>query len=521
MAQENNDLLVFCDEGNEEAVASKGHAWHVLVVDDDYEMHSVTRLALKDFEFANRPLEIHSAFSAAEARELLSGGIEFSTAIVDVVMETEHAGLELVKWIREEADNQKIRIILRTGQPGQAPERQVISSYDINDYKEKTELTSNKLYTVMHNCLRSFRDIDTLMKNKEGLELIIRSTRKIFAHQSLSEFTQGALSQLSALLHIDTGAFFSEVNSLAAFQTVDGSKILAATGRFSAFLGRSLNEALANSSVDRAEFERLLEEGGQVFGKNYYIGVYDSHLQRKNLLFLEGLEEIDELDRNLAHIFGSNVGVAFDNQAMFAEVEATQSEMVYRLGEVVESVSKETGNHVRRMAMSCRLLAEKAGLNDHEVEVIFKASPLHDIGKIAIPQRILNKPGKLDADEWEVMKTHAQKGYDLLSTSNLEVLQAGATIAVTHHENWDGSGYPNGLTGEKIPLFGRIAAIADVWDALINRRCYKEPWPIDRVIDFFDEMKGKKFDPNLIELMLPYQEELMEIQAAYSDDKRV
>lgn len=517
----NDDILSF-DDDVPSAVSSDDSGgtipepvWNVLIVDDDEEVHAVTRLALKGFSFGGRTLHVDSAYSASDAKELMKKERRYAIALLDVVMETDHAGLSLVKWIREELDDHHVRLILRTGQPGQAPEREVIASYDINDYKEKTELTANKLYTLMCSSLRSYRDMVALYKNKMGLETVIQSTTKMFSHQSMDDFTQGALQQLSALLHLNTGAVYSEISTLAAAHFIDENKVLAATGRFSDSISESLESVLSETEMRQAK--SVLQYGGQIFGDHYFIGVYDSKVGRKHLLFLEGFEDLSDIDKQLIQIFGQNVGVAFDNHFMFEEVELTQREMVYRLSEAVENRSQETGNHVKRMALSCKVLGKAYGLSERDVEILYKAAPLHDIGKIAIPDHILNKPGKLEPAEWEIMQTHAQIGYDILSSSELEVLKAGATISAGHHENWDGSGYPKGVSGKNIPVFARIAAVADVFDALVNKRCYKDAWRINEVNEFFEDMKGVKFEPALVDLMFEYQADLMTIQKNYPD----
>ena len=145
------------------------------------------------------------------------------------------------------------------------------------------------------------------------------------------------------------------------------------------------------------------------------------------------------------------------------------------------------------------------------------ASPMHDIGKIGIPDSILNKNGKLDADEWEVMKTHAQLGYDILKNSKREILQAAGIVSYTHHEKWDGSGYPRGLKGDDIHIFGRITAIADVFDALGSERVYKKAWPLEKILELFNEEKGKHFDPNLIDVFMNNLDEFLEIKEKYKD----
>lgn len=512
-----DDLLQFDDEGDDNESGSKldeHERWNLLIVDDDPEVHSVTRLALKGFTFGGRALHIDSAYSGVEARRMLREN-QYAIALLDVVMETDHAGLELARWIRETLNDAYVRLILRTGQPGQAPEREVITNYDINDYKEKTELTANKLFTLICASLRSYRDMVSLYYNKVGLETIIQSTSKLFSHTTISEFTQGALQQLCALLNLNTGVIYSDLHGIAAEHSSRSSRVLAATGRFKNSIESTLEDVLTEAQLE--DIKPILSEGGQYFGEKFFVGVYDSHLERKYILFLEGFHDLTEMDQQLVLIFGQNIGVAFDNHTMFEKVETTQREMIYRLSEAVESRSKETSNHVKRMALTCRILAKYYGLSDRETELLYKAAPLHDIGKIAIPDSILNKPGKLDAEEWEVMKSHAQIGHDILGSSDLEALRAGAILAGGHHENWDGSGYPNGLAGEDIHIYARIASVADVFDALVNRRCYKEAWSLEETVKFFIEMRGVKFEPRLVDVLIDIQDELMDIQKAHAD----
>jgi CheY-like chemotaxis protein len=206
-------------------------SWKVLLVDDEPEIHEVTKFALIDFQFENRTLNFLLAHSAREAMELLQQHDDIAVAMIDVVMEHEHAGLELVKYIREQQQNNLIRLILRTGQPGQAPERKVIREYDINDYKEKTELSSQKLYTCVYTALRSYRDLYALDMNRKGLERVIRSSAEIFRVSALKDFIQGVLEQLVAILYLEKDAIYLNSDSLALQNTQGNMTILAATGR--------------------------------------------------------------------------------------------------------------------------------------------------------------------------------------------------------------------------------------------------------------------------------------------------
>ncbi len=199
------------------------------------------------------------------------------------------------------------------------------------------------------------------------------------------------------------------------------------------------------------------------------------------------------------------------------ELEQTQQEMINRIGEIGETRSRETGYHVRRVAEYSRLLAKNYGLSTEEINMLASASPMHDIGKVGIPDHILNKPGSLTSEEWEIMRSHSKIGYDLFRDSERPMLKAAAIIAHEHHEKFDGSGYPRGLKGEEIHVFGRITALADVFDALGSDRCYKKAWETDRILNLLKDERGKHFDPVLIDIFFNHLEEFLAIRDAYSD----
>jgi PAS domain S-box-containing protein len=202
---------------------------------------------------------------------------------------------------------------------------------------------------------------------------------------------------------------------------------------------------------------------------------------------------------------------------LYEELEETQREVIYKLGEIGETRSKETGNHVKRVALYSKILAEKIGLSKEESNILFTSSPMHDIGKVGIPDSILNKPGKLTSEEWTIMQTHSEIGYEILKSSTRPILKAAAIVSYTHHEKWNGSGYPLGLKGENIHIYGRITALADVFDALGSARCYKKAWPLEKILDFFNNQKGKHFEPKLIEIFMDNLDEFIEIRNMYED----
>jgi putative two-component system response regulator len=198
------------------------------------------------------------------------------------------------------------------------------------------------------------------------------------------------------------------------------------------------------------------------------------------------------------------------------ELEKTQAEVIYRLGLAAEYRDMETGQHIRRMSEFCRILGRAAGIEPKQADLMATACTMHDVGKIGIPDHILLKPGKLTPSEWEIMKTHCDIGRRLLAGGDSEILRTAEVIAGTHHERWDGTGYPQGLAGEDIPLAGRIACICDVFDALISKRPYKEAWPVDQAMAEIRAKAGTFFDPRLAALFEAFRPQVEAIVHLYS-----
>ncbi|MGE5452031.1 MAG: HD domain-containing phosphohydrolase [Acidobacteriota bacterium] len=202
-----------------------------------------------------------------------------------------------------------------------------------------------------------------------------------------------------------------------------------------------------------------------------------------------------------------------------SELVATRQQIVRRLGRASEFKDNETGNHVIRMSHIARLIAQQAGLGPETVQLLFQTAAMHDVGKIGIPDHILLKPGPLTPEERKVIQTHPQIGADIIGKHDNELLATARTIALTHHERWDGTGYPQGLKGDQIPLMGRIVAIADVFDALVNKRPYKEALPVSQALAMMAEERGKLFDPHLLDCFFQQQFEVLKIMDLYSDER--
>jgi HD-GYP domain-containing protein (c-di-GMP phosphodiesterase class II) len=210
-------------------------------------------------------------------------------------------------------------------------------------------------------------------------------------------------------------------------------------------------------------------------------------------------------------------GKSIESAMLAQEIEATQKEIIFTMGEIGESRSKETGNHVKRVAEYSYLIALGMGLSQDEAELLKMASPMHDIGKVAIPDSVLKKPGKLTDEEFDIMKSHTVIGYNLLKNSRRTLLKTAATVAYEHHEKWNGRGYPQGLKGEQIHLYGRITAIADVFDALGSDRVYKKAWELDRILNLFKEERGEHFDPRVVDAFMNKLPEIIRVRDEYKD----
>lgn len=510
------DQFVFAEPTEAEDKAASREAWRVLIVDDEDEVHKVTTLVLKGFSFDNRKLEFLHAYSAQEAEALLKSEADIALILLDVVMETDQAGLDLAKRMRVDLNNHMTRIVLRTGQPGQAPEERVIADYDINDYKDKTELTTTKLKTLFYSTLRSYRDIRTLDANRKGLEKVITASSQIYELKAVHQFSSAVLEQITLLLDLQQDAIFlNSLNALAASYQGEHYNVLAATGSMKDVVDGCTNNDLPEEVRER--FSEALRNKHSVHGDKYFIGYFVTNRGSENLLYVSYSGELSDLDQHLLGIFSTNVAIAYENMQLKEEIEATQRELVYILGEAVEKRSKETGGHVKRVAKISEALSIKYGLGVKQAELMKLASPLHDIGKIGIPDSILNKPGKHTSEEWAVMQTHARIGYDMLGSSDKRILRLGAVIAHEHHERWDGKGYPRGLTGEEIDIAGRITAVADVFDALGSERCYKKAWPMEDIKALFEREKGLAFEPKLVDLLFENIEEIQSFRELYPD----
>lgn len=497
------------------AAAPTLQPWNVLIVDDEPGLHDVTRLVLKRLEFGGRPVRLFSVYSAKEARELLETNRDIAVAVVDVVMENDQAGLALVRDMRERFGMDLTRIILRTGNPGMAPEREVIQHFQIDDYRDKTELSADRLFTSVYTALRAYQTLKTLSQTAAGLEHIIHAAGTLERTGDVVEFIDGVLSQIAGIAHSTESLLLVE-HSAAARSTPGGALVVFGVGDYSGWPARRLDAVAPASLVEK--IGRAL--GGKVFevGSDGVLISLSAPSGEHFALWIATRQPLEPHVARLLMIFVEKFQLNLDNARLHEEILDAQRMALGKLCEAVEMRSKETGQHIRRIAAYARVLAQLLGLPVERLDLIEAAAPLHDIGKVAVPDAILTKPGPLDADELAIMRSHAQNGHDLLSGSSSAMLKLGAEIALSHHERWDGTGYPRGLAGQSIALEARIVTLVDVFDALMSRRVYKKAFPFEKTLGIIRENAGRLFDPELVELFEANGATFLEIFERFPDD---
>lgn len=321
--------------------ARQSRPWRVLIVDDDTEIHAVTKLALKGVSYKGRVLEFVDAYSTAEAMGILEGGdAEFSLVLLDVVMESDDAGLNLVSYIREALNNRRVRIILRTGQPGQAPEREVIVGYDINDYKAKTELTQEKLFTTVISALRSYEDIMALETNRRGLERIIEASSSLFRERSLRLFASGVLTQVSALLGCDEDAILTICNRDEQTGSPGRLQVMAAAGRYTDLVGQDISADLdpAVAMVVRTTLER----GESQYGPGYTCLYIRTPTDREVAVYVRIGQPLSSLDIRLLGVLCSNISIGLDNLQMYESLATLNRNLEMLVAERTGQLAERT-----------------------------------------------------------------------------------------------------------------------------------------------------------------------------------
>lgn len=495
-------LVTFAPEsGAEESAFYK--PWKVLIADDDEEVHTITKLALGDYRYLGQPIEFLDSYNKQETIKILRSNTDLALVLLDVVMDEPNSGLEIVKFIRETLGEFRTRIVLRTGEPGSAPEKEVVTKFDINDYKEKTELTATKLFTTVHTSIKNYCDLRTISASRAGFTQIIGEAANLYKLKEHRTFICTAIEQFVTLMQANPDVVLLKSNGgldAAAFcmeSSETNIKSIAGTGRFSNLPEEHGDRLLTESQINTVRTALL--QNRTIFEDGSLACSFTSTSLGTFVLFFEGLGLLENFDHAVVNVFLSHICRAMENSNLQRELNETQEEIINKLGEVVEFRSAETSVHVARVSRITKILAMSLGWSADDIENISIAAVLHDLGKISVSDQILSKPGKLTVDEFEEIIRHTTDGYLLLKDSSRPVMQLAAKIALDHHEKWDGSGYPRGKKGSEIFMAARVVSVADVYDALRSERAYKDSWSRQDAYDYIVSNSGSHFDPLVVE----------------------
>jgi signal transduction histidine kinase len=335
---EQDDVLHLIEDSGAAPEPSPARKWKVAVIDDDHAVHEGTRFALSDYSLNGAPLEILSAYSAAEGRALMRAHPDIAAVLLDVIMETDAAGLDLVEYIRNEIKNETVRIILRTGQPGHAPERRVIVHYDINDYKAKTELTADKLFTSLTAALRSYQQLERMVQTRRGLEIIIDAAPTLYDFKSMQRLAEGVLTQIASLLNVDCAGILVLRDGGGASKSFS---VLAGSGCYNRLIGTNgpkLLDPELRSTVESA-FKRRKHE----FVDHRTVLYIRTGSGREVVVLLEAERPLSETDRSLVEIFGSRLSIAFDNVILYQQLHEANTQLEDRVAQRTRALMQANG----------------------------------------------------------------------------------------------------------------------------------------------------------------------------------
>ncbi len=363
MNDEQDIMRVIDDAGT--PAAEPAAAWKIAVIDDDDAVHEGTRFALYDYSLHGQGIEIFSAHSAAEGRELVRSVADIAVILLDVVMETDDAGLRLVDFIRTQLKNEAVRIILRTGQPGQAPERQVIVDYDINDYKAKTELTADKLFTSLTAALRSYQQIQRMVETRRGLEMIIEGASTLYDFKSMQRLAEGVLTQIASLLNVECGGILV-LRDAAGSQ--EKFSVLAGSGCYRRFAG-AVSAGALDTMLEQAVLGAFERRSHQFLPRISVLYIRTSS-RREVVVVLETPRPMSATDRALVEVFCSRLSVAFDNVILYDQLHEANLRLEERVRErthELTAANQRLGSQWRQLRRSNEFKNEILGTVAHDL----------------------------------------------------------------------------------------------------------------------------------------------------------
>src|SRR5262245_16508774 len=385
-----DDIVQLVDDAGERLLSEQTRRWKIAIIDDEPAVHDGTKFALHDYRLNGQGLEILSAHSAAEGRQLMRRHPEVAVVLLDVIMESDTAGLELVEFIRNELKNETVRIILRTGQPGQAPERRVIVDYDINDYKAKTELTADKLFTSLTAAPRSYQQLQRMVETLRGLEIIIEAASTLFDFKSMQRLAEGVLPQIASLLNVDCAGILVLREAENAHETFS---VLAGSGCYSRFIGTDVSQMI---EVDlRHLVEDAFSRRHHEFSPRRSVLYIKTMSGREVVVVLEAARQLSDTDRTLVEIFCSRLSIAFDNVILYEQIQRANLSLEERVAERTQDLTtanRRLAAQWARLRQANAFKSEILGTVAHDLK-----NPLGVIlGRTEILKEVIASAGALD-----------------------------------------------------------------------------------------------------------------------------
>lgn len=482
-----NSQFLFADEPVQQQELPQEY-WKILIVDDEPEVHAVTKLALSDFRFLGRGLEFHSAYSGREAKELATLHPDTAIILLDVVMETDDAGLHVARFIREELGNYFTRIILRTGQPGQAPERTVIVNYDINDYKSKTELTAQKLFTAVMSSLRSYRDIISIDHSRRGLEKVIASSTNLFALQSMEHFIDGLVQQMSWVIG---GARQTLYAAAGRSPNPQQMIIRAAYGEDAdQLLNQQIKAALPKQVLP--ELDKVIRSHGICYGEDFVLAYCPSQCRPQGaLLCMTGLTRaLSDNEKELLQLFADNVQLAHDNVTCLQDTDELLAGLITRLMELEQEKVAQVLTRQSSFVQITHALAKAAGMSDARSQQTATAATLYERA-----EKLFAVMDDQPATKVSPCQERLKRAVRPVHMAQSDVAQIAYRALNERLERWDGLGLPGGKQGQALALESQVLVLAFRLSQLVQQ----EP---SAVAEILQAERARHFSPQLVDAVL-------------------
>jgi response regulator RpfG family c-di-GMP phosphodiesterase len=486
---DSSELFLFDDDDDIESLSSEPSPWKVLIVDDDSEMHTVTKLVLNNFSYQQRKLSFIDAYNAAEAFELLRQHADVAIALVDVVMESDDAGLKLIDDIRERLNNHDIRLILRTGQPGLAPIREVIRRYDVSDYKNKTELSDVNLDTLMCASLRAYQEISELHLQQNNLRAAIHSSSVVanchdeqhLASSVYQEITKQLTKQLphQALNGFALALCHRQLRVLHSQGTLAELQDCRQLEDFPQLIQAMLRQALEQR-------EHVHQQGKSVF--------YLANGQLHPLLFyVEGWQENQAPQFEPLELYIQATAIRMENRLLQRQLAYGQLQLLDMVYQAIQQ-PPASDEHLHIVQQQTQQLAVQAGLSSEEAEQLSQVAAFYDLSQLGLPDVVLNC-SLLSAERWKCIAEHYALPEHLKSSAVQQQINNALIVAYQYRENWDGSGLPLGLAGDTIHLYARIVALAVFYAEHAHQANFTQQ---------LQQATGQRIDPQLATFLVKH-----------------